>query len=565
MGGVCAVVDGLVTNTRELSQQLRGKRRDIDPENQQELAAHLYEEFGEDFAERLEGSYALAVWDGGRRRLFLLRDRLGTKPLYYAASPKNFLFGSTIRALLAGGATRDIRYEAIDDYLTTGSVPGPGSIYRDVYKLPPAHVLTVENDGTTCLKRYWDLLDPRWDDDHRLALESDDRSLALWSLFRSSVDRMAPSNGPVGVFLSGGPDAAALVAALDELGRTDIRTYTAGFHSRGFDESAPARLTARHFSTAHREIIIDPTDGDILAECMRYFDEPYAHPSAVALYRAAQEAREEVQFVLGGESADDLFAGNTTLQASKLLHLYNRLPEWLNRRAVPWVANRLPLSYSQMSVSYRAKRFVEAAGMPPEEADAVWKQVIRDKYKADLYGPALRELPRRPQILRSRPYLEHARGLPSLNRLVYAEMQMSLVEDVLNKHDRMPAAHGLENYGPFTDRRLVEFAFRLPLRDKVRGLRTKYLLRKMLKGRVPRAITYQPKIPFNSPAAEWLRGGLKDFLRDTLSAERLRSQGVLSPGAVRRMIDDHQAGRVDHGPPLWSLLSLTLWLDIASR
>ena len=563
--GVCAVVDGVVTNAQDIRQELRAKGCCFPEETQQALTARLYEEYGEAFAEKLEGSYALAVWDGRARRLILLRDRLGTKPLYYARLSRTFLFGSTIRALLRGGAPPDIRYDAIDDYLTSGSVPGPGSIYRDVSKLPPAHLLALESDGRVRLERYWDLLDPRWDDEHRGVLNSGDRSGALWSLLKSSVDRMAPQSGAVGVFLSGGPDAGAVLAALHELGRPDVRTYTAAFRSRGYDESDAARLVAQRFGATHQEILVDTPSGDVLSEVIRYFDEPYAHPSAVALYLAAQKACGDVRVVLGGESADDLFAGNTTHQASQILGLYNRLPGWLSRGLIPWAAGRLPLSYSQLSVSYRAKRFVEAAGMPPEQADAVWKQVIRDRHKPGLHGPILRGLTPKPKTLWSQAYLEHARDLPTLNRLIYAEMQMSLVEDVLNKHDRMSAAFGLENYGPFTDRRLVEFAFRLPVRDKVRGLRTKYLLRKTLEGRLPHAIAYQRKMPFNSPSSEWLSGGLREFLRDTLSTERLRAQGVLDQHAVHRMISDHLEGRADYGPPLWSLLMLTLWLDSASQ
>jgi asparagine synthase (glutamine-hydrolysing) len=295
------------------------------------------------------------------------------------------------------------------------------------------------------------------------------------------------------------------------------------------------------------------------------FDEPYAHPSAVALYLAARHARGEVQIMLGGESADDLFAGNRTLQASKILEYYNRLPGWLSRRAIPWAVDGLPMAYSQMSFSYRAKRFAEAAGMTPEQADAVWKQVIRREHKPALHGPALRALPERPAALRSQPHLDRTRELAPLNRLIYAEMQMSLVDDVLYKHDRVPAACGLDNFGPYTDRRVAEFAFRLPVNEKIRGLRTKYLLRKMIEKRVPREAAYQKKLPFNAPSSEWLSGSLREFLRDTLSDGTLRRQGVLDPGGVAGMMGDHLERRADNGPALWSLLALTLWLNAAGR
>ena len=563
--GIFAVADGVVTNAAELASEVYPDKRQVDGRHAQELIARLYEKFGKAFAEKIEGSYAIAIWDAPARRLSLVRDRLGAKPLYHTTAARRFLFGSTIRTLIAGGAAAEIRYEAIDDYLTAGSVPGVNSAYRGISQVPPAHLLTVENDGAVQIERYWDLLDPRWDREHQAGLESGDRAEALWFLFRESVGRMAPREGPVGVFLSGGPDAAAVVAALGESGRQEIRTYTACFRSSGYDESATARLTAGHFGTAHREVFIEPPSGGVVSACVGVLDEPYGHPSAVALYLAAQRASEEVQVVLGGESADDLFAGNRTLQAAKLLEWYNKLPDWLSVGVIPWAARRLPMAYSQMSFSYRAKRFVEAAGMPFEQADAVWKQVIRREQKAVLYGPALRELAGRPAALRSQPFLDRASGLAPLNRLIYAEMQMSLVDDVLYKHDRVPASCGLDNFGPFTDRRVAEFAFRLPLNEKIRGLRSKYLLRKMLEKRVPREAAFQKKLPFNSPASEWLSGSLREFMRDTLSAETLRRQSVLNPEGVARMIDDHLERRFDHGPGLWSLLALTVWLQAAGR
>jgi asparagine synthase (glutamine-hydrolysing) len=563
--GVFAISDGVVTNAAELAAELGVAGCHADGHHAQQLIALAYETLGDAFAEKLEGSYAIAVWDEPSRRLVLARDRLGAKPLYYAAAASKFLFGSTIRALLAGGIAPEIRYEAIDDYLTAGSVPGTESIYREISQVPPAHLMIVENDGARRLKRYWDLLDPRWDREHRAGLESGDRAEALWPLFRESVGRMAPREGPVGVFLSGGPDAAAVVAALGELGGRDVRTYTACFRSRGYDESATARLTARHFGAKHQEVMVDAPAGDVVRACVEGFDEPYAHPSAVALYLAARQARGEVQIMLGGESADDLFAGNRTLQAAKILEYYNRLPGWLSRRAIPWAVDRLPMAYSQMSFSYRAKRFAEAAGMTPEQADAVWKQVIRREDKPALHGPALRALPERPAALRSQPHLDRTRELAPLNRLIYAEMQMSLVVEVLYKHDRVPAACGLDNFGPYTDRRVAEFAFRLPVNEKIRGLRTKYLLRKMIEKRVPREAAYQKKLPFNAPSSEWLSGSLREFLRDTLSDGTLRRQGVLDPGGVAGMMGDHLERRADHGPALWSLLALTLWLEAAGR
>ncbi len=447
-----------------------------------------------------------------------------------------------------------------------GYCAGPGTIYRDVFKLPAAHSLILQQSGDARVSRYWDLIDPRWDAACAPALASDDRAGYIWERIQRSVERMSSPGAPAGVCLSGGPDAAALVAALHSVGRAPIRTFTATFPNKSFDESAGARITANAFHAEHTEAPIEAPDPDALTACMDAFDEPYSHPSSIALYTTGKAARGNVRFTLGGESADDLFGGNTTHVASRYLRIYNSLPAFLGRGLIPRVIRALPVSHTQDRFEYLAKRFVDGAGLDPKSADEAWKAVISRDLKLRLRGPALRDIRLETSPSRhTHAHFERASDLPYLNRLIYAEMQVFLVDDVLYKHDRMMMAHGVEERAAYSDKRLMEFAFRLSPDEKIKGRRTKWLFRRALAGKLPDAIVNERKINFNSPASEWLYRDLGDFLRDTLSASRLQRFGFLDSKMASSMIDDHLAKRVDYGRQLWSALALTLWLESSER
>ncbi len=566
-GRVHAIVDGLITNRDELTQELAARGRVLRGSTSQELVAVLYDEIGDSFLERIEGLYALALWDGRRSRLLLARDRLGCKPLYYHASGEWLAFGSSIRALLACGAPAEFDPQAVDDYLSSGYCAGPGTIYRDVRKLPAAHWLAADraNPAAATPRSYWDFIDPRWDAECAPALASDDRAGFIWERIERSVSRMAPAGAPAGVCLSGGPDAGALVAALHGLGREPIRTFTACFSNKSFDESPGAKVTADAFHTEHFEALVEAPDPAELAACIDAFDEPYAHPSGIALYKAGGLARGKVRYTLGGESADDLFGGNHTHVAAKYLRIYNSLPGILGRSIIPRIVRMLPVSHTQDQFEYLAKRFVDGAGLDPKAADEAWKAVISSEIKNRLRGPALRDATLEASPNRhTQPHFDRAADLPYLNRLIYGEMKVFLVDDVLYKHDRMMMAHGVEERAPYSDKRLIEFSFRLPPEDKIRGRQTKRLFRQAIADKLPASIVHERKINFNSPASEWLYRGMGDFLRETLSASRLKRHGFLDPQAVSTMIDDHLARRVDYGRHLWSALSLTLWLEGAA-
>lgn len=558
---VHAVVNGEIYNYQALREDLSSRGHQFHTRSDAEVVVHLYEEYGEQFPEYLRGMFAIALWDSNRRRLVLVRDRLGVKPLFYCLEPGRLVFGSELKALLAGGIPRTLDLQGADDYLTYGYIPDEESIFQNVRKLGAAHTLVCEHDGSLRKQRYWDVLDPRWDDEHRAAADPKSRGPAFWDLFKQAVRLRLASDVPLGVLLSGGIDSSAVLAAIREVTGRPIKTFTVGFPDQSYDESALARLTARHFGAEHHELIAQPDDSRIVSHYIRHFDEPYGESSAIPIYYLAGMAAREITVAIGGDGGDELMGGYNHHFASLLMARYNRLPAPLSRRLIPWVVNALPVSHSRASFEHLAKRFVSAADASPEQAQLRWLEIISADAKQQLYGPLLRD---RPGKLPAFRFMEEAflraRALTPLNRLLYADQQIYLRDGILAKVDRMTMAHGLESRGPFLDHKLAEFAMRLPDECKIRGWRRKVLLKQLLRRKLPPRVRRRKKMGFVIPLAQWLAGDLNQLLRDTLSADSLRREGIFDPGFVQRLIGEHSARERDHSKALWGILVFTLWL-----
>ena len=563
---VHVVMNGEIYNYQELRDELVRQGHHFYTGSDTEVIVHLYEEHGERLAGVLRGMFAIALWDRRRRRLLLVRDRLGVKPLYYYLGPDRLVFGSELKALLAAAIPRDIDPQAVDDYLTHGYVPGPTSIFQNVSKLPAAQWLSCEQDGRIQQKRYWDVLDHQWDDEHQAARDPGSRGAAFWELLKESVRYRLVSDVPLGVLLSGGIDSTAIVAALREVTSQSIKTFTVGFQESSYDESAIARMTANHFGTQHHEFVAQPDCPEIVSEYLKYLDEPYGESSAIPIYYVAKMASQEITVAVGGDGGDELMGGYNHYFASRLMARYRQWPGLFSRRLVPWAVKALPVSHSRASFENRAKRFVSAVDDSPERAQLRWLEVISDESKERLYGPALADYPNRQPASRFTAALfERGRSLTPLTRLMYLDQQLYLCDGILTKVDRMTMAHSLESRGPFLDHKLVEFSLRLPDSCKIRGWNRKYLLKKLLKGKVPRAVLSQKKMGFVIPLAQWLNGPLKELLCDSLSEDSLRRSGFFDPKAVQQLVQEHLAKRRDHSKALWGILVFTLWLDRYTR
>jgi asparagine synthase (glutamine-hydrolysing) len=554
-GSVQVVCNGEIYNAPELSRLLETRGHRLRTRSDVEVIAHLYEDAGLDVAEHLEGMFAFALWDAKRRRLVLGRDRIGIKPLYVARVGSRLLFGSEPKCLLAGGLEPRIDRQALHDYLTLGYVAGPDSIFADAQQLPPGHVLVATPGGEPTTRAYWTLeghVDP-----------GDRRSDADWeeafrTTFREAVRSHLMSDVPLGVFLSGGLDSGSIVATMHELGVSPIRTFTIGFEEKSFSETDLARTVATRYGTEHHELTIRPDAATLLPTLVRHFDEPYADSSAIPVYFLSELARRHVTVVLSGEGGDEVLTGYETYRARRLADAYARLPRWLGQRALPGLVRRLPVSHAKVSFDYKAKRFVTGAYLPPAAGHLWWKTILDEDVKQELYGGA--EAPLAPTRRLFEALYAQADGT-EIDRVQAIDAKLYLPADILVKVDRMSMAHSLEARVPFLDRSVVELARRMPLAMRLRGLTTKHVLRRVMAERLPGEVLRGKKRGFNVPMPTWIAGGLREFACDTLSAARLKSQGLFDPRVVGRLLEEHLTRRVDHSRPIWTLLVLAVWYE----
>jgi asparagine synthase (glutamine-hydrolysing) len=540
-GTLHVIQNGEIYNYRELRRELERAGHHFRTQGDTEVLLHLYEEHGDRFAERLRGMFAIAIWDAPHRRLVLARDRFGIKPLYYRAADNELAFASELRALPRG----EIDLDALEAFLAFNSIPAPLTIFREIRKLPPGHLLSWE-EGRVELRRFArpaPLEELREDEEAELVEE-------LRSRLRDSVRAHLVSDVPVGVLLSGGVDSAFLAALAAEESSETLRTFSIGFEERSFDELAGARLVAERYGTQHRELVLRPDAALLLPALAEAFDEPFADSSALPTYLVSQLAASDVKVALSGEGGDELFGGYYTYAADLLAERIGGLA----RLARPLV-ERLPTSSSRASFDYKAKRFVRAAHLPPLERHHGWKEIFSPELRAELTGRSSAFDP--VSILHDR-YRE-TEGADELARLQDVDVGIYLVDDLLVKTDRASMAHSLEARVPYLDTVVTNLALALPTRHKIRGLSKKVLLRKAAAPLLPHEIVRGKKRGFSIPAAAWLRGELEPFARQTLSRETLHRQGFFHPDVVTRLLDDHVAGREDRSRQLWGLLAFTLW------
>jgi len=551
-GRIHVVQNGEIYNYRALADRLVRQGHRLRTGCDTEVLVHLYEQLGDDFVHELRGMFAIALWDGERKRLVLARDRFGIKPLLYSQADGRLAFASELRALeRVPWVSTELDLEGLEAYLATNSVPGPMTILRDARKLLPGHLLTWEG-GEVSLRRYArpapvSRAEVRDEPERALAAE-------LRGRLRDSVRAHLVADVPVGVLLSGGIDSSALTALAAQESEGPVSTFSIGFEERSFDELERARAVARRYGTDHHELVLRPHAAELLPEIVAAFDEPLGDSSALPTYLVSRLAAEHVKVVLSGEGGDELFGGYYTYVADMLATRLGPVAG-VARPAV----ELLPSSSKKVSLDYRLKRFVRAADRAPLERHQGWKEIFSDSARDELMLPGGRGAGH-PLDRHRALYAETGEAEP-LARLQDLDIATYLVDDLLVKTDRASMAHSLEVRVPFLDPAVAELALALPTRAKVRLLRKKRLLRRAVSGLVPRSVAYGRKQGFSIPAAAWLRGELEPFAREVLSPERIRGQGYLRPEAVTGVLDSHVAGREDLSRQLWGLMSLSLWLE----
>ena len=559
-GSVQVVQNGEIYNYRELRADLEARGHRFRTDSDTEVIVHLYEEKGRALLDDLVGMFAFAVWDRKARTLLLARDRMGQKPLYYYVCEAGISFGSELRALMAHPWTPSaVSLPALRKYLLHDSVPCPDTILEGVHKLEPGEWLTW-SEGRVEQGHYWDL---RFPDPSGLPDDEDLVQEMLWERLRESTRLRLISDVPLGVFLSGGIDSTLIVALMAEhLPPDRIKSFSIGFENESFDESGFAREVAAHFGTDHHEDVLRPeTMIDMLPGILGSLSEPLADGSVVPVYLLARFTRQYVTVALSGDGGDELCLGYPTFQAHRAARIADLLPTAVHRRLLRPLAYRLPVSTDDISFDFKLKRFLDGMLYPPDERHFVWIGSLAPHAQREVLSPSVLAATRDEDVFaRVAAYRARCRPRDDFDRLTYLYAKLYMQDDILVKVDRATMAHGLEARAPLLDHRVVELLNAMPTKLKLRGMTMKYVLKRMLRGKVPDSVLDRPKKGFGMPVAEWLKGPLRPMAEDLLAADTLRRDGLFSPRGVRRLLDDHYAGRRDNRKALWSLITFQLWM-----
>jgi asparagine synthase (glutamine-hydrolysing) len=555
-GSIQIVFNGEIYNHAGLRQELSSLGHQFRSRADTEVIVHGYEQFGADVLRHLNGMFAFALWDGRTQRLFIARDRLGIKPLYYAETIDGLIFASELKSLLqVPGLPRDLDRNALRQYLALEYIPSPRTPLRGVRKLPPATALLVEK-GAIRTEVYW-----------RLGAAPPITSVAeaeegIRTHLERSIRLQRVADVPVGAFLSGGLDSSALVATLAAVGGAAVHTFTIGFGESGFDETVYARQVASALGTVHREEILHPDCLDLFESATAFLDEPFADNSILPTYLVSRVARDSVKVALSGDGGDELFGGYDHYKAERLLGWYGRVPRWMRRSALGLLGDDPGRTATKKHGVRRALARLEDALVHPaflsqarfmvRSGEAVRRGLLVDAANEEAEGGWAEPFA---AIVRDSPFRD------GLAHQQFIDLKSFLVDDILFKTDRASMAASLEARVPYLDHELVEYAFRIPDAYKLRGFVGKWILRRAFRGRVPDVVLRRRKSGFSVPIASWLRAGLSPVAHDLLAPERLRRQGLFEPERVGRLLDDHQALRADHARILWALVMFQAWWD----
>ena len=550
-GTIWTVFNGEIYNYVELRDFLVSRGHRFSTETDTEVIVHLYEEQGEEFLSSLRGMFAIALWDDRKKRLLLARDRLGKKPLFYSTIPeKGILFGSEIKAILEDPeVARGLNVEALDAYLTLLYVPSPLTMFKNIQKLPPGHLLVCEN-GKVAIREFWDLhYQPR------VVANEADLVEELEAILRESVRIRLRSDVPIGAFLSGGVDSSSVVSIMAQLMTRPVVTCAVGFEQEEHNELAFAKDIAHRFGCTHHEHIIQPDVADLVPRIVRFFDEPFGDSSAIPTYYVSQMARQHATVVLSGDGGDEVFAGYSR-------HYLQQLEDRL-RRLLPGSAGRsLAASLAHWLPEVRGRATMKKLGMTAAEAYAYKHShsLFTKEEKPWLYSDDLRCATASCDPAGSlRDYYNRCDAADALDKALYVDMKTYLSDDILVKVDRMSMAHSLEVRAPLLDHKLIEFTATLPSSLKLKRHTTKYLLKQVMKKYLPTEVLTRRKHGFTMPLQQWLSGPLREMVEDCFFSPLASQRGLFNQRFTREIWSEHRSEKEDHSHQLWMLLMFELW------
>ena len=555
-GSTHLVANGEIYNHAELRRELVARGHRFRSRSDVEVILHGYEAFGVDVLTRLRGMFAFALWDANNRRLFAGRDRAGEKPLFYAQTPQRLLFGSEMKALLVRPeVSREMDFEALDQFLTYGYVLTPRTIFADVRNLPPAHYLIYER-GSVKVERYWDVASVpvrSWDDDEAAS--------ALRGALSRAVAAQMMSDVPLGAFLSGDVDSSAVVGLMAGAAKQPVATFSLGFDAAGYTELPRARTVASLFGTDHREGVVDPDLATLFERVVAHFDQPFADASSFPIFLLSQIARQHVTAVLSGSGGRALFGGYETYRTEALARRVSTVVPDAALRLISAAAALLPPGEKKRGAVNRLRRFTLGLATAPETiAHYRWMTVLDVPAKRHFYTLALRRALVGSDVYAPiRRHLQGAHTDDLLNRQLFADVQVFLTDDALVRVDRASMATSLETRAPFLDVDVMELAFSMPGSLKIRNGEGQYILRRAMRPLLPEPMLRGTAAEASIPTGAWLRQQWAPLMQDLLGPDQVRRRGWFEPAEVTRRIDEHLAGRRDHSRVLFSLMVLERW------
>ncbi|MFQ5963089.1 MAG: asparagine synthase (glutamine-hydrolyzing) [Candidatus Scalinduaceae bacterium] len=554
---IWAVFNGEIYNFKEVKVYLEKQGHVFKTRCDTEVIVHSYEEWGTNFVIHLNGMFAIALWDSRQKKLVLVRDRVGIKPLYYAISEDGITFGSELKAVLNDPMVQvDLDSKAVHYFFALNYIPAPLTIYKQVKKLNPGEMLICDRDHVST-KCYWDL--PRESEE--------ENSLGFYSKktyegLLESVGLRLMSDVPMGIFLSGGVDSSIICALYSQITQQKIKTFSVGFKESSYNELDKARLVAERFNTDHYELIITPKIDDILPKLVRCFDEPFADSSAIPLYYVSTLASEYVKVVLTGDGADEIFGGYETYVANNLINLYKKIPPFVRKGIIAKLSYALPVCHSKISLDYKIKRFIAGAELSPIHAHAFWRTIFSLEEQSKMFSASFQRNISETNYFED--YEDHftlGKEFDFLNRYMYVDVKLYLPNDMLVKVDRVTMANSIEARVPFLDHNLIEMAFKMPSKYKINYFSKKYILKKAFSGILCKKLLFQKKQGFNVPIPMWINNELKELIRDNLFSKKMMESGIFERHFLRKIVDEHAKRIFNHSHKIWGLLMFSLWFD----
>ena len=558
-GGVVVVFNGEIYNFQTLREQLLEAGHRLKTKSDSEVLVHLWEDRGTELPSYLNGMFAFAIYDQKARSLFLARDRMGQKPLYYTHTPSGFAFASELTALMKNPlVARQLDPTSVRQYLLYDSVPAPNTILKGVCKLEPGCSVLLEG-GQINRSRYWDIVFP---EQHAPKPDFEEAKREFQELMGASVRRRLISDVPLGVFLSGGIDSSTITAFMtDILPSSQVETFCIGFQDKSFDESSFSSSVARRFGTRHHEEILDAqTMLNLIPDIVARLDEPFADGSLIPTFLLSRFARQRVTVALGGDGGDELCLGYPTFQAHKIARWYARLPAIL-KNIISALVPHIPVSTANISFDFKTKRFVGGMKYAPLARHFVWIGGIPPHEQTELLTPEFNTDEPNSVFDIVGAHLARCQPRDDFDALTYLYSKLYMGDDILTKVDRASMMNSLEVRAPMLDPAVVEYFVSLPTEYKLKGLNLKYLLKQAMAPKLGREVVDRKKKGFGVPIAAWLKGPLRSWAESLISEGAIKKWGLFNPGKVRQLWYDHLNGRCDNRKSLWSIAVIQLWME----